>query len=102
MALLRRNYLMIVIERRLQRVPGKSGALHANRKLAHAAEDGQLAEHLSRVLASIRAGDEVMKLLEHRTDLALRFSLNAGGHERSRSGASGAPACPEAPLGDGL
>ena len=41
---------LLAIERRLQRVPGQAGALHADGKLAHPGKHRQLAELLDRLI----------------------------------------------------
>src|SRR2546428_12731234 len=75
--------LLLRLERRLERVPREARALHADRELADAGEDRELAEgRVDRIPRTAR--DHLTKSLEQTGRLGLRLALHRVRHQGSR------------------
>src|SRR5580658_2629338 len=88
-ALLGGNRRVLVVESRLQRVPGQRGAFNARGKFGDTREDLQLAE-IRRVGHSLLTSDETVELREELFGLGPGFSLEHLRHHGSGSARDGA------------
>src|SRR6476469_5958659 len=75
-----RDHFVAGFGRRAQRVPRERCALDADRKLAHAGQDRQLAEILDRLVDRRRHG--AVKSLEQLLGFLDRFAFDHVGHQR--------------------
>src|SRR5207245_9979206 len=74
---------LLRLERRLERVPREARALHADRELADAGEDRELAEgRVYRIPGTAR--DHLAKSLEQAGRLGLRLALHRVRHQGGR------------------
>src|SRR5262249_32813522 len=76
-----RDLVVTLLERRAQRVPGETRALHPQRKARHTAERAQRAEGGLLTLRQ-RAEHEIVKLPEQLLGLVARLALDRRRHER--------------------
>src|SRR6185295_13462603 len=96
--LFRGHGLILLFQSRQQGMPHQGGALDAHRKLAHAAEDGELAE-LRRPLAGSR-GDQRVEILEQGAGRFDGAALERLRHQRGRRGRDGAAGALEGDVAD--
>src|SRR5215212_7060180 len=80
--LLGRDRMVLLVESGLQGVPGEGSALDPHRVLAHAAQDGELAD--VRVRLSLR--HQLVEVVEQRARLLHPLALERLGHQRGRGG----------------
>ena len=74
------RHKLLIVKRRVHRVPRQRSALHANRELTHAGEYFQVAKTIIRILFIQFTGDHAVKLGEELLRFLFALALHRLGH----------------------